>query len=284
MSKYLDPKTDVTFKKVFGQHKDILINFLNSVLPLPKGAEIESLEYLTPELLPKNPKGKDSVVDVHCKDNNGNAFIVEMQMYWSGAFKKRALFNTCKAYSYPAERGSKYSELKKVYTLSLVNDEAFTEYPNDFYHLFTLTHHKHEEIKIDGIMLIFIELPKFQRLASADNVQMSLWLRFLTEVNDTTKVISPDLQENSYISKAASLVEESAYTAEELLAIDRYWDQVSRERTALSEKYSEGELKGELKGELQGKLNVAKNLKNKKMPIDFIAEVTELSEEEISKL
>jgi hypothetical protein len=42
--KYLDPKNDLIFKKVFGEHPDILRSFLNSMLPLPEGEEIVELE------------------------------------------------------------------------------------------------------------------------------------------------------------------------------------------------------------------------------------------------
>ena len=34
MAKYLDPKADVTFKKVFGEHKNLVISLLNALLPL----------------------------------------------------------------------------------------------------------------------------------------------------------------------------------------------------------------------------------------------------------
>ena len=30
MSKYLDPKADLTFKKVFGEHRDLVVSFLNA--------------------------------------------------------------------------------------------------------------------------------------------------------------------------------------------------------------------------------------------------------------
>ena len=32
--KYLDPRADLTFKKVFGEHPDLMISFLNAMLPL----------------------------------------------------------------------------------------------------------------------------------------------------------------------------------------------------------------------------------------------------------
>ena len=44
MAKYLDPKADLTFKKVFGEHKELLISFLNALLPLPDDKEIVTLE------------------------------------------------------------------------------------------------------------------------------------------------------------------------------------------------------------------------------------------------
>ena len=61
--KYLDPKADLTFKKVFGEHPDLVTSLLNALLPFKKGEEIESVEYLSPELVPENPLRKFSIVD-----------------------------------------------------------------------------------------------------------------------------------------------------------------------------------------------------------------------------
>ena len=53
MAKYLDPKADVTFKKVFGEHKNLVMSLLNALLPLEDGKQVESIEYLPPELVPE---------------------------------------------------------------------------------------------------------------------------------------------------------------------------------------------------------------------------------------
>ena len=34
--RFLDPKADVVFKKIFGQHPDLIKSFLNNLLPLPE--------------------------------------------------------------------------------------------------------------------------------------------------------------------------------------------------------------------------------------------------------
>jgi hypothetical protein len=33
MARYLDPRNDLTFKRVFGEHPELLISFLNAVMP-----------------------------------------------------------------------------------------------------------------------------------------------------------------------------------------------------------------------------------------------------------
>lgn len=81
--RYLDPKNDLTFKKVFGEHPDLVVSFLNAMLPFEnEEEEIQTVEYLTPELVPENPLGKNSIVDVRCQDGRGRQFIVEMQVLW----------------------------------------------------------------------------------------------------------------------------------------------------------------------------------------------------------
>lgn len=122
--KYLDPKADLTFKKIFAGHPDLLISLLNALLPLKRNQQIESIEYLPTELVPVDPLHKDTIVDVRCRDVEGRQFVVEMQMAWTDAFKQRVLFNASKAYVSQAEMGCKYEDLQPVYSLKIVS--AFT--------------------------------------------------------------------------------------------------------------------------------------------------------------
>jgi hypothetical protein len=99
MPRYLDPKTDVVFKKIFGNHPELLKSFLNAVLPLPEDCIIESLTYLPSESTPEIAGLKYSIVDVRCFDNHGRHFIVEMQLQWTVDFIKRMLYNTAATYT-----------------------------------------------------------------------------------------------------------------------------------------------------------------------------------------
>ena len=135
--KYLSPKADLTFKKVFGEHPDLVISFLNALLPFEKPEEeITQVEYLNPEMVPENPLRKNSIVDVRCKDQSGRQFIVEMQMMWTSAYKQRVLFNASKAYVSQLEKGNDYELLQPVYSLNIVND-TFSD-SEGYYHDFKI--------------------------------------------------------------------------------------------------------------------------------------------------
>ena len=43
--KYLDPKADLTFKKVFGEHPDLVISLLNALLPLRSALGYEQVAF-----------------------------------------------------------------------------------------------------------------------------------------------------------------------------------------------------------------------------------------------
>ena len=132
--RYLNPKADLTFKKVFGEHPDLVRSLLNALLPFEKPEdEIEEIEYLVPELVPETPLKKNSIVDVRCRDKVGRQFIVEMQMLWSSAFMQRVLFNASKAYVRQLGSNIKYELLQPVYSLSLVND-IFAPDLKEYYH------------------------------------------------------------------------------------------------------------------------------------------------------
>jgi len=231
MSKYLDPKADLTFKKVFGEHKDLVISLLNAMLPLNDDEKVVSIEYWPSEKIPDRTEAeKYSIVDVCCKDNKQREFIVEMQMSWTDSFKKRVLLNASKAYVAQTEKGMNYESLQPVYALNFVN-AVFQEDVDDYYHYYHLVHDRYTDKVIDGLHLIFIELPKFRPTTFSERRMQVLWLRFLTEINEKTKEAPAELLENDEVSKALEIVERAAFTDEEMLFYDKFWDRVSVQRT-----------------------------------------------------
>lgn len=246
--RYLDPKADLTFKKVFGEHRDLVISLLNALLPFDREDEqIKEVEYLPTEMVPDNPLRKNSIVDVRCRDQKDRQFIVEMQMIWSPEFKQRVMFNAAKAYVRQSDKGGDYKLLEPVYSLNLVNDTFEPDIP-EYYHYYRMVHEEHSDKIIDGLHLVFVELPKFKPHTMSEKKMQVLWLRYLTEIHDNSREVPKDLLENPEISKAVSVIEESAYTDAQLRGYDKFWDIISVEKTLYGRGSREGYAAGMEKG------------------------------------
>ena len=292
--KYLDPKNDLTFKKVFGKHPDLLISLLNALLPLSDDEQIESVEYLPNELVPELYKRKNTIVDVLCQDVCGRKFCVEMQMEWTTAFKQRVLFNASKLYVAQAKESQTYEQLQPVYSLNLVND-IFEPGVPEFIHNYQIVHDKYSDKIIKGLHFTFIELPKFTPKTVLEKRMAVLWLRFLTEIDRTTPEAPEALINNPQINKALEEVMISAFTEEELRYYDKIWDVIRTEKTLQEGKYEQGKADGLAEGiekgiEKERGENQRKQLENARAMLsdglspEKVAQYTGLTPEEIRQL
>ncbi|MDR1259410.1 MAG: Rpn family recombination-promoting nuclease/putative transposase [Tannerellaceae bacterium] len=303
MARYLDPKNDLPFKRIFGEHPDLLKSFLNALMPLEKDQQIVNLEYLAAEQVPDNPAKKNSIVDVRCKDNYGRQFIVEMQMYWNNVFSNRMVFNASKAYVRQLDKNEYYHLLQPVYALAILND-VFDEKTPEFYHHYRIVNYRNTDEVIRGLEFVMVELPKFSPEKWADRRMAVLWLRFLKEVKESKPVVSADLKENADIRKALDICEEGAFTEAELATYDKYWDIIRTENSliaasraegmaegltegraeGLAEGRAEGLAEGEAKGIAKGIAEIVINCKRNGFSIEQIKTITGLSEERILEI
>lgn len=248
--RYLDPRADLTFKRIFGEHEDLVISLLNALLPLDDDHLVKSVEYIPVELVPDNPLKKNSIVDVRCFDQEGRQFLVEMQMIWSQEFMQRVLFNASKAYVRQLDKKQDYKLLQPVYSLNLVNDIFMHDIP-DYYHHYDIVNVEHTDKRIDGLHMVFVELPKFEPHTFSERRMQVLWLRFLTEMGDVRKV-PQEFLDNPEVKKAVDILEESSYTDAQLNGYDKFWDIVRTERTYINSALRKGMAEGRAKGFEQG--------------------------------
>lgn len=249
--RYLDPRADLTFKRIFGEHKDLVISLLNALLPLDDDHLVKSVEYIPVEMVPDNPLKKNSIVDVRCHDQDGRQFLVEMQMIWSKEFMQRVLFNASKAYVRQLDKKEDYNLLQPVYSLNLVNDVFMDDIP-EYYHHYDIVNVEHTDKRIDGLHLIFVELPKFKPHTFSERKMQILWLRFLTEMGDV-RIVPQEFLANPEVKKAVDILEESSYTDAQLNGYDKFWDIVRTERTYINAAIRKGMSEGRAEGFEQGR-------------------------------
>jgi predicted transposase/invertase (TIGR01784 family) len=307
MAKYLIPTADVVFKKIFGGHPHLLKSFLNAILPLPDDGQIVSLNYLSGEQIPLIPEFKRTIVDVKCIDQQGRTFIVEMQTDWIGGFMQRMLFNSASAYVQQLKKGESYRLLCPVYGVGIIADTFEFQDPS-WYHHYQIVNIKNPVKKIEGLEFLFIELPKFKPVNKTEKYLQVLWLRFLSELNETTKKVPEEFLAIPEIREACALSEEAGYTKGELEGYNKYWDTISTAKTLAQGNLEEGVAKGKAEGILEGitkgraegkaegilegiskgkteeKAKLARKLLSINMPLSDIAVIVEASLEELEKL
>ena len=282
MSHYLDPKNDLTFKRVFGEHKHLCMSLINSMLPLEK--PIVSIEYQTGELVPElTDVLRHTIVDVRCIDSDNRQFIVEMQLYWSKSFKSRVLLNASKAYLMQLDKAEEFQLLQPVYALNFVNDmfEKSDKMKDEYYHYYKIVNIKDTEKQIEGLEFLFVELPKFKPLNRAEKKLHELWLRFLTEINETTEKVPKELLDDEFINEAVGYMERAAYTKEQLATYDKWKIAAMTERSAINDALQKGEAIGLEKGEAIG---LEKGEQKKAIAVSLKALEMGMSIEDASKL
>ncbi|MCL2727959.1 MAG: Rpn family recombination-promoting nuclease/putative transposase [Bacteroidales bacterium] len=289
MAHYLDPKNDLTFKRVFGEHKHLCMSLINNMLPLQK--PVVNLEYQSGELIPRlTDVLRNTIVDVRCTDADNRQFIVEMQLFWSESFKSRVLLNASKAYVMQLDKAQDFELLQPVYAINFVNDrfEKSPEMANEYYHYYKIVNIKNTEKQIEGLEFLFVELPKFTPQNRAEKKLHELWMRFLTEINENTREIPAELLDNELTREAVEYIEKAAYTKEQLETYDKWKIAAMTERSALKdarkEGIEEGIKEGIKEGVKKGVMATALKMLKKGVPVEDICEYTGLSREKVMGL
>ncbi len=274
MQKYLDPKNDVAFKRLFGteKNKEILVNFLNDVLC--RSNIIEEVEFLPTINIPDSAEQRVSIVDVMCRDKAGAKFIIEMQVVSTLEYLKRAQYYAARAYVGQRTKEVKYKDLKEVIFLAICNQTILPEHEHYIsYHVMLEQTTNKNHLK--DFSYTFIELEKFNKSAEALSSQLDKWIYFFKHAEEGD-VFPQQLMKDEHIHQALDEMKSFNWSEEELLA----YEHVEYEHYA----YIGNMALAKEEGKIEGKIEIAKKLKAVGMDDKQIAVITELTIDEISKI
>ncbi|MGD1899992.1 MAG: Rpn family recombination-promoting nuclease/putative transposase [Phormidesmis sp.] len=286
MSKFINPRTDFAFKKIFGspQSKDILINFLDALLYEGKSV-IQDLTILDPYQVPRIRGIKESYLDVKALLADGQTVIIEMQVLNVLGFKKRVLYNAAKSYSAQLEVGDDYALLNPVIALTITDFEMFSDSER------VVSRYRLKEVNdlkdySNDLELVFAELPKFRKEVSQLSTLADKWLYFLKEA-ERLKSVPPNLDQEPAIHDAFEVARQSHLTKEELDILERQsffiQDNKNSIRLGVMQGKAEGRKEGLEEGDKQARIEIARSLKDK-MSLSEIAAITGLTPEEIEEI
>ena len=319
----LDPKNDLVFKKLFAteENKDLLMALINAILP--KNEQVLEIELQNPYEVSDYLTGKNSILDIKAKDENGIFYDIEMQMQHYDFFAKRMLFYWAKMFSKQIDKSrnktkhSAYKGLTKCITISFM-DFVYFKGDEKHFRCFSIkdreTNERHKSL--DYLDMYFIELPKFkEELTIMNNLKTAQdkWLIFLKKGYDENGLPQYIDADDPLIEKAREELrimdfnfdEQEYYEAQQKAILDHnaVVEQLEREKAEnqaekaenqaeKAENQAEKALLLKQKQDFEAKkqeftiknLETAKRLLEMGLNNEIIAVATTLSEDEIEKI
>ena len=298
ITKFLDPKNDVAFRRIFGseKNKDILIHFINDILELKDRDKIKEITFLPTIAVPEIAAKKQSVVDVLCKDENGVQLIIEMQVAPQEGFEKRAQYYAAKAYSRQLNKGKKegarYIDLKAVIFIAISDNIIFKDkifYKSD--HIILDKESYAHDLK--DFSFTFIELPKFKitDINLLTNI-VEKWCFFFKNADKTSEAdLRKLIGSDNVIERAYDELNQFNWTEDELLTYEQETKRIMDNQAAedykinqIKQQIVEAEEKGKAEGKVERDIEIAKNLLSQNIDINTISTATGLSIADIHKL
>jgi predicted transposase/invertase (TIGR01784 family) len=296
-TRYLNPRNDVAFKRIFGmeKNKDILLDFLNDILNKQGKETIVSISFLNPALDPSILAEKRSIVDVLCEDQLGRRYIVEMQVANVRGFEKRAQYYAARAYCNQIKTGEAYHDLKEIIFLAITN---FVMFPDKLSYLsrHIMLDQTSFEHNLKDFSFTFIELPKFTKAVNELMTDVEKWCYFFKHADEIENIDHLIAYNDPMINKAYQELLACHWNDEELARYEAT-DKIIRDNRAreefiiekasqegLEKGLQQGIEKGIEKGRQEGILKIAQNLLAVNTDLTLIAQVTGLSIEQIEAL
>jgi predicted transposase/invertase (TIGR01784 family) len=213
---FINPKTDFAFKKIFGseQSQEILVSFLNGIL---YGGEdvVKSVDILNPYQAPRIRGMKDTFLDVKATISSGQTVIIEMQVLNVEGFEQRVLYNAAKAFSTQLNVGDDYTLLNPVIALTITDFEMFQDLDTVISRFILKEKNDLTDYAIDGLELVFVELPKFHQDLNQIDGLTEQWIYFLQNARQLQSV--PASMENvPAIQQAFTAANQANLSREEL--------------------------------------------------------------------
>ena len=282
MAKYINPFTDVGFKRIFGQElsKPLLLDFLNSLFEGEK--HIANLTFLDKEQPALFEEDRSLIYDIYCETDEGEKIIVEMQNKSQPFFKNRSIYYVSESIARQGERGSAWNyAIDSVYLVAFLNFSPI-DFKKQFRTDVVLAEKGTTEQFSDKLRMIFLQLPLFTKEADECENQVERWIYLLKNMETLNRL--PWAAQSAVFQKLESIADVGGMTRAERLqydeALKKYRDTIS----VFEGVRLEGRKEGNEEGRVEEKIAIARNLKSMGMSISDISKATGLQEEEIKAL
>lgn len=265
---------DWIFKQIFGKQENekLLISLLEGILE----KNISSIEITKDASLEKRAeKEKLGILDIKAEIDASEIVNIEIQTTYQSNMVERSLIYWAGLYKEGLEEGQFYNKAKKTIGISILEFNIFNE--GNFHEIGRIKRDYQNILLTDKLELHFIQMPKYLKSEDRYKTKLGQWLALLSnrkgELEKAMKNNDKELKETQQLVKEAEKQYEYLTGDEEVRRIA-----FLREKAIRDEGTNLYWAKQEIK------IKTAQKLLEKGMSIKEIAEITELSKEEIKKL
>ena len=238
--KFISPKTDFAFKKIFGStdSQDILISFLNALI---YGGEpiIQDLQIIDPYSAGIVSGQKDSYLDVKARITDNKTVIIEMQVLNVEAFEKRVIYNLAKTYANQLKIREGYPRLQPVIALTITDFKMFKEQPDVISHFVFKEKEKLFDYPHLQLEMFFVELPKFNKELDELTTLTEKWIYFMKNTPDL-EAIPATMETVPELEKAFRIANQANLSLEELQNMEAQEMALEEERGVITRGIREG--------------------------------------------
>lgn len=286
-------RVDYAFKRLFGVegNEDILIGFLNAVLQSSIDEEITSLHLDDPHLPREQKDDKLSILDLRATLNNGIKLNIEIQVRDKKDMIERSLFYWAGMYYSQMTQGMKYTELRPTICINIVDFILFPE-EQEFHNVNTVMNKKSKHIITENMQLHFLEIPKViqewrgERMNPWEN-SLARWLLLFPAHEDEklTTILEAIAMEKDPVLKKAIEDWERLSSDKDFLRLYEAREKAIKDRISEIETAEEkATKKATEETRIATKIEIIHNLIHVGVPIEKVAEATELSVEEVNEI
>ena len=218
MARFINPFTDIGFKRIFGQEvsKPLIIDFLNSLL---LGKEhITSITFLDKEQPALFEDDRSLIYDIYCETDKNENIIVEMQNKSQPYFKNRSIYYASEAIARQGEKGSDWKyKIDAVYLVAFLNFCPM-DFKKEFRTDVGLTDLKSNEIFSDKIRMTFMQLPLFKMEANECETNFDKWIYVLKNMETLTRL--PWAAKSAVFKKLEQIADVASLSRQERMKYD----------------------------------------------------------------
>ena len=279
--RFMDLKTDYGFKTAFGvKHERLLINFLNGVLVGRK--KIVSIKHLQLKQLGRIPKDRDAIYDLYCTDESGARYIIEMQVAPQKHFLARCLFYAAASILAQAPPKGKWDYgMTPLYVISILNF-VLTSDNTDCINYYALMNEKTLTKASDGLQLITVELPKFNKSLTELETDLDKWLFCIKHQAELAE--QPAELKSEIFDELFEVTDLNTLNEEDMKTYKEMYEGCYGVELVADYAMERGIEKGIQQGIQQSTYEIAQKCIQEGMSLDVVIRITGLSPEELKSI